>query len=72
MGQGIDLAKQDSPEHAAVMENFRDQLLIALVQKLGSKVTIPVSDIDATGGYLLLMAVNPETREFQLEARKKQ
>ena len=72
MGIGIDLAKEDSPEHAAVIEDFRDQLLVALVKHYGPVVTVPVADVDATGGYVMLMRVDAETREFHLEVRKKQ
>lgn len=53
MGKGIDLAAFDSPIHAAVLEELRDQLLIAFLLKLGGKVDLTVAEVDATGGYLM-------------------
>ncbi len=71
MGSGIDAARSVAPEHAALMENFRDQLLIALVRRAaGGKVSIPVSEVDDTGGVVLLLSVTDRT--FHLEVRKKQ
>lgn len=70
MGQGIDLARPDAPEHAAVMDNFKDQLVIALVKRFGPTVIIPVDEVDATGDSVLYMSV--VDRVFKLEVRKKQ
>lgn len=53
MGKGIDLARPFAPEHAAVLDDFKDQLLISLVRRLGGKISIPVSEVDETGGYTL-------------------
>lgn len=73
MGQGIDLARADAPEHAALLDNFKDQLLLAIVARApGGKLSIPVEDVDATGGYVLAMAVDPVARVFHFEARAKQ
>lgn len=46
-----------APEHAAVIELFKGQLLIALVRRLGSDVSIPVAEVDATGNVNLSLAV---------------
>lgn len=46
-----------SHEHAAVIELFKGQLLIALVRRLGSDVSIPVAEVDATGDVNLKLAV---------------
>lgn len=46
-----------SPEHAAIIELFKGQLLIALVRRLGSDVSIPVAEVDATGNVNLSLAV---------------
>jgi hypothetical protein len=69
MGQGIDLARPNAPMHAAVLDNFKDQLLIALVERLGGKVTVPVADVDATGRYVMLMSVRDGHFEFELQAK---
>lgn len=49
MGKGIDLARSGAPEHAAVLDDFKDQLLIVLVKRLGGKVSLPVTEVDDTG-----------------------
>lgn len=70
MGKGIDLARADAPLHAAVLDDFKDQLIIALVKRLGENVSIPIAEIDNTGGYLL--AFNIENDAFNFKLRKKQ
>lgn len=70
MGQGIDLARQEAPEHAAVLDNLKDQLLIVLIKRLGGKVSLPVAEVDDTGGDLL--AFNIRDGVFNFELRKKQ
>lgn len=55
MGTGIDMARADAPEHAEVMDNMKDQLLLVLVKRLGGDITIPVSEIDDTGQDLMEM-----------------
>lgn len=70
MGLGIDLAREDAPIHADVLDNLKDQLLIALVHRLGDKVSIPVDEIDDTGKYTLSFCVTAQ-RTFEFECRKK-
>lgn len=70
MGKGIDLARIDAPEHAAVLDDFKDQLLMVFLRRLDSKVSIPISEIDDTTG--LLMAMNIVDGVFNFELRKKQ
>lgn len=72
MGKGIDLAAMVAPVHAAAMDNMKEQLLLCLVQRLGGKVSIHVSEIDDTGGLLLMMSVDPETKVFNFVVEKKQ
>lgn len=70
MGKGIDLARQEALEHAAVLDNFKDQLLIVLIKRLGGNVRLPIAEVDDTGGDLL--AFNIEDGAFNFELRKKQ
>ena len=70
MGRGIDLARADAPEHAQVMHDFKDQLLIALLLRAGPVVSIPVVEVDATGKYVVLMSVRDGN--FNFEVRPKQ
>lgn len=64
------MARADAPEHAQALENFRDQLLIALLQRLGPKVSVPISEVDATGGFVVAMRI--EDGAFHFEVRQKQ
>ena len=60
MGKGIDMARADAPEHARVMDDFKDQLLIVLIKRLADKdgrLVIPVAETDDTGGNLLSFSV---------------
>lgn len=70
MGKGIDAARVDAPEHAAVMDELKDQLLIVFLKRLGGKVSIPVAEIDDTGGDLFGFRID-ENRVFHFEMRKK-
>ncbi len=70
MGKGIDLARSNSPEHAAVLDDFKDQLLIVFLKRLGGTVDIPVAEVDDTGQDMLAFSVNNGV--FHFETRKKQ
>lgn len=68
---GIQLAAIDNPEHAAALDAMKEQLLLVMLQRLGGKAEIPVSEIDNTGGLLMMMRLDPEKRVFHFEIRKK-
>ena len=70
MGRGIDLARGEAPLHARVLDDFKDQLLIAFLRRMGGNVEIPVSEVDETGGYLLAFSINEGV--FHFELRRKQ
>jgi len=70
MGKGIDLARSIGPEHAALLDDFKDQLLIAMVVKNGGTLDLPVADVDATGGYTLAFSVTDGV--FHFKAQRKQ
>lgn len=70
MGKGIDLARADAPGHAAILDDFKDQLLLALIVRMGGKLSIPVSEVDATGRVVLAMSVADGI--FHFEVRQKQ
>lgn len=69
MGQGIDMVRQDSPLHAEVLDNFKDQLLIVLLKRLGPKVSISVEEMDDT--CMDTVAFNVIDGVFNFEVRKK-
>ena len=72
MGKGIDMAMADNPLHAAAMADMIEQLLIVLMNRLGGNVDVPVSEVDATGQYVMLMSIDFDKRIFHFETRKKQ
>ena len=69
MGKGINLARGNAPLHAAVLDDFKDQLLIVFLKRLGGKVRIPVTEVDNTGHDLLAMRIVDGV--FHFEAQKK-
>lgn len=69
MGKGIDLARLEAPEHAAILDDFKDQLIIAMIRRLGTKVSIPITEIDETGGYLLALSINKGMFNFELKKK---
>ena len=70
MGKGIELARGDAPEHAEVLDDFKDQLLIVFLKRLGGAVSIPLAEVDDTGGDLLVFRID-EDKVFHFEMRKK-
>lgn len=73
MGKGLDLARElseESAKAAQVIDDFKDQLLLALIIKYGPGLSIPIRDVDATGGYVLEMGVDGYS--FNFKASKKQ
>lgn len=79
MGQGRDMARAADPDapHHDLLENFRDQLLVALLARLGGKdgrFEIPVAEVDATGDKLVSFAIQetPAGKAFLFVVSKKQ
>jgi hypothetical protein len=70
VGKGIDAARPDAPLHAAVLDDFKDQLLIAFIRRLGGKISIPVKEVDETGSYVV--SFNIENGAFNFVMEKKQ
>ncbi len=70
MGKGIDAARSLGPEFAQAIDDMKDQLLIVLFNRLGGNVSIPVSEVDATGGFIVKM--NIVDRNFNFIVEKKQ
>jgi len=64
------MARGDAPEHAAMLDDLKDQLLIVLIKRLGGKITLPVAEVDDTGQDMLSMSVDPE-KGFYFEVIKK-
>lgn len=71
MGKGTDAARAAGGAlHAQAIDDFKDQLLIALLHRLGDKVSIPVSEVDQTGRFVCLMNVTDGNFNFTLEQKQ--
>lgn len=71
MGQGIKLAGDGV--HAAVLEDFKDQLLIVFLKRLRAynvPLIFPVAEVDDTGDDLVSFRVD-ENRVFHFTLSKK-
>lgn len=68
MGTGIDAARAAGAGiHADVIDNFKDQLLLVLIKRLADKsgrLTVPVSEVDNTGGLTLSFSVTDGAFNF--------
>lgn len=61
------------PHHVLtdLLEAMKGQLLIVLTNRLGGRVDIPVSEVDATGQWMLAMEANPTTGVFTFRTERK-
>lgn len=70
MGTGIDAARSLAPEHTALIDNMKDQLLIVFLKRLGGKAKIPVAEVDNTGGDLLSFKIEDGRFHFLIEKKQ--
>jgi len=71
MGKGIETARAVAPEHAAAVDDFKDQLLLVLIKRLGGTVDIPVAEVDGMGRHVLMLSI-VDGHTFHFELRDKQ
>ena len=71
MGKGTDAARALEGEnlHADLIDDFKDQLLIAFIKRLGGKVDIPVKEVDETGRYIVSFFIDDGTFHFLLSEK---
>ncbi len=79
MGTGRDLARASDPgvPHHDVLENFRDQLIVAFLKRLADNegvFEITVAEVDSTGDSIVSFAVRPSSagQVFHFKVSKKQ
>ena len=70
MGKGLELGREDHPEHAAVLDDLKDQLLIVFLKRLGGKASVPVYEIDDTGGDNLGFSID-QNKVFHFKISRK-
>jgi hypothetical protein len=74
MGKGIDMARADAPEHAALMDDFKDQFIIVALkrlEKLGDNLVFPLAEVDDTGQDMLAFRID-EQKNFIFVLEKKE
>lgn len=71
MGSGTDAARAGGLNlHADMIDDLKDQLLIAFLKRLGGNIKISVAEIDATGSYVCSMSVTDGNFNFVLEKKQ--
>ena len=76
MGLGVDLIRDENPEHAAAIDTFKEQLLLVLIRRLGGDVHIPVAEVDDTAGFMLMLSITEDKdphagKSFHFQLKKK-
>lgn len=73
MGQGVEMARGVNPEHAQLIDDLKDQLLIVFLKRLGGSVSIPVKEVDDTGQDLLSFSIEAtaDACRFHFQIQKK-
>jgi hypothetical protein len=57
--------------HRHAHHGYRHEaVVLAFLRRLGSKVTIPVAEVDETGGFVLAFRVENGTFHFELQAKQ--
>jgi hypothetical protein len=69
MGRGIDAARKLAPEHAALLDDLKDDLLIVFLRRLGGSVDIPVIEVDATEGLGMAFSVKDGVFHFEIQRK---
>lgn len=72
MGKDIDMARSLGPEHAQMIDDLKDQLLIVFLKRLkakGDDLRFPVAEVDDTGQDTL--SFNIDNGVFNFALRKK-
>lgn len=73
MGKGTDMARAEAPEHAAMMDDFKDQLIIVALKRLkarGDDLVFPIAEVDDTGQDTLAFSIDDE-KNFHFVLEKK-
>lgn len=60
MGKSFDIARDFAPEHAAVLDDLKDQLLIVLLKRVADaegRVRMSVAEVDNSGRYFVAFTI---------------
>lgn len=70
MGKGIKYAREANPEHADVIENLKEQLLIVFLKRLGGSCNIPVAEVDDTSQDLFVFSLRDGVFHFGIRRKE--
>lgn len=73
LARDADLQSGGSGLHADVLEDFKDQLMIALLRRLVDKdgrFSVSVAEVDATGQHLVSFSVNDGVFNFVVSKKQ--
>lgn len=62
----------EEAELAAGIAKMKEQLLIVFVRRLGGDITVPVAEVDDTGGLVMRMDVDQVEKTFRFVIERKQ
>lgn len=76
MGRGTDLCRDSAPAHAALIDEFKEQLLIVAMKRLaalGDDLVFPLAEVDDTSQDMLAFAIADDNgrKSFRFTLRKK-
>ncbi|MCJ2143669.1 hypothetical protein [Methylobacterium sp. E-066] len=54
------------------IEAMKSQLIIALVNRLGGSLEMPVEEVDGTGAFVLLMGADDTAKTFSFRVERKE
>ena len=54
------------------IEAMKGQLLIALVNRLGGSLEMPVEEVDGTGAFVLFMGADDQAKTFSFRVERKE
>jgi hypothetical protein len=70
MGQGREQARPLAPEHVALLDELRDQLLIVFLKRLGGTASFPVREVDDTGNDVMAFSVIDGVFYFTIQRKE--
>lgn len=70
---GRSLTKEEAEAYLGpdTFQLFRQQLFLVLLDRLGGEVTIPVSEVDATGKFVMNLHIDQDAKNFTLQLVRK-
>jgi len=71
-GRKLSAAEAEAYLGGDAMNLVRQQLMLVMLDRLGGELTIPVSEVDATGRFTMTMNVDQAAKTFTLKLGRTQ